>query len=135
MKKTLLILLFLGIAAAAVGLYFYFKPTASVANEKPEFSISAEQLVADFEKDEKAANEKYLGKVIELSGTVSEKSFDSNGILNITLAGEEIAGVTCQMFKENQPKASGVHEGAVCKIKGRCTGILMDVILVDCVIE
>lgn len=135
MKKLLLLILTLGLIGLIVGVYYYFKPAQSVANEKPEFSISSAQLVTDYEKDENASNQKYLGKVIEIKGLVSEKSTDKAGIVSITLAGEEIAGVTCQMFHTETEKTKSIQEGDELTIKGRCTGILMDVVLVDCVIN
>lgn len=135
MKKTLLILVAIGLIAGLIGVYLYFKPVRSVADEKADFSLTAGKFVAEYEKDEKAANAKYLGKVVEIGGTVSEINTDKNGTININLAGEEIAGVSCQMFKDQKENTKNIKEGDEVNIKGRCTGILMDVVLTDCVIN
>ena len=44
----------------------------SIMDEDPEFRISAIQLAAEYESDESAANEKYNGKVIVVTGIVSK---------------------------------------------------------------
>jgi len=135
MKKVLLILLALGIIGAGVGYYLYNKPTKSVADEKTDFTLKSAELISAFENDEKAANQKYLGKVIEITGNVSEKMKDKDGTIVITLAGEEISGVRCEMFKDQGDNVKGIKEGDECVIKGHCKGVLMDVVMGDCVIS
>ena len=85
--------------------------------------------------DEKKANAKYLGKIVEVSGIISEKTKDRIGNYNITLQGPDLAGIGCEFENKVQDKLANLKEGQEVKIKGICTGVLMDVVLVDCVIE
>ncbi|QQR87163.1 MAG: hypothetical protein IPJ76_02735 [Flavobacteriales bacterium] len=76
-KRAILIL---GIVAASVGGWYayreYNRGVESTAEESAAATLNAEQLVADFVADENAANTKYVGKVVEVVGTV--KSIEGN---------------------------------------------------------
>ena len=49
---------------------FFQKPVTSVEKQKTQFVLNVDELLSEFEKDETHANEKYLDKVIEVSGSV-----------------------------------------------------------------
>ena len=136
MKKKILAGLLLVIASCvAYGLYLYYKPHQSVANETPAFQIEAAALAGEYELNEKLADSKYLGKVVEVRGIISEKIIDQNGKIMVTLAGQDLAGVGCEFEKNALSDATGLKEGDRVTIKGICTGALMDVVLVDCVVS
>ena len=113
--------------------YLFNKPHQSIADETPAFSLDATTLVGEFDKDEKSANTKYLGKIIEVNGVVAEKLKDKNGNINVTLQGADLSGVGCEFEPNAQSSLASLKEGQEVKIKGICTGVLMDVVLVDCV--
>lgn len=46
------------------------EPTIDLANSKPDFTFKAEDFYAEVKNDPNAAKAKYLGKVIEITGTV-----------------------------------------------------------------
>ena len=71
MKKIIIPVLLVGLVAAGIGYYMYNKPVESLEKKKADVSVTASQIIADYEADEKAANDKYLGKVVEVSGKVS----------------------------------------------------------------
>ena len=133
-KKIFLALGILAISGVAFAIYLFNKPHQSILNENPDFKLESTQIVSEFENNEDAANKKFNGKVIEVVGIVSEKSKDEQGKLNITLQGADIAGIGCVFEKAAQSKAAALSEGQEVKIKGICTGILMDVVMVDCVV-
>ncbi len=133
-KKIIIILILCGAIAAATGLYLFNKPRESVADMKTELRSEAALLVADFESDEQKANEKYLGKVIEVTGVVSVSNINEQGELNVTLMGGDLAGVGCQFENTKKAVNKKINIGDTVTIKGICTGILIDVVLVDCVI-
>jgi hypothetical protein len=133
-KKIIGVSLLLGILLASGYAYYLFqKPHQGIADESPTFSVNAASLVSEYDKDEKAANAKYLGKVIEVKGVISEKVKDEKGKYNITLQAEDIAGVGCEFDPASQKDIMNLKEGQEVCIKGICTGVLMDVVLVDCV--
>ena len=68
-------------------------------------------------------------------GVIAEKTKDKKGNYNLTLQGPDLAGIGCEFENKLQNKLATLKEGQTIKVKGICTGILMDVVLVDCVIE
>jgi hypothetical protein len=135
LKKIIYITLVVLISGLGFGFYLYNKPHQGIANEQPAFRLSAATLISDYDKNENLANTKYLGKVVEVKGVISEKSKDEKGNFNLTLQGPDLAGVGCQFDPKADEKFAMVKEGQEVVIKGLCTGVLMDVVLVDCVIE
>lgn len=136
MKKIILIGGILGmLTAGSIGVYLFNKPHQSIKSVDADYQEAAPELVARFQEDEESCNKKYLGKVIEVTGSVSDIAIDEKGVLNVTLTGGDLSGVICQFEKANQEAALHLKKGESVSIKGICTGCLMDVILVDCVIS
>lgn len=110
----------------------YDKPHQSAAGESVSLSIPADSLYHEYQSDEHTADQKYLGKVIEVSGKISEIQHNGSSEIWILSTQPGGGGINCELFpgaKTNlHPKA-----GDVVTIKGRCTGFLMDVNLADCV--
>jgi hypothetical protein len=68
-KKIILILIVLGAVGIAAYNYLY-KNHRDISSEEA-VEISTQQLISDFEKEEEAANKKYLDKTIQIEGTVT----------------------------------------------------------------
>ncbi len=119
---------------AAFGFYKYNQPHKNIGNAISDFELSSVQLFSDFELNEKESNTKYLDKIIEVNGVVNDFSKDDSGVATITLdSGNEMFGVICQMDNMSKHKRSEFKIGEKVKLKGICTGILMDVVLVRCI--
>lgn len=135
MKKVLITLLSLAAIGMGVGYLIYNKPFEDMNRAKADATLSASELFTAFESDEAAANEQYLDKVVQVSGTVREASTDASGIISITLeSGNELAGVICQLDNLSEHPRKEFKPGEQITIKGVCTGMLMDVVLVRCVL-
>ena len=131
MKKIIVLIMILAVGAASFGFYYYNKPRTGVVGLKPAHSLTASALFDSYAADENASNAKYLGKVIEVSGTITSVETDDRGTMNITLdAGNEMSAVNCQI--EKQDNMPDVSKGNAVVIKGICSGLLLDVVLVDC---
>ncbi len=101
-------------------------PHASLAKSPIDFVLSPEELLLAFEEDEETANKKYLDKVIEVSGKVV-KTEESNGKTSIYLdANNPLSNIIFQLEKSEEE----IKLGDQIKLKGICTGYLLDVILV-----
>jgi len=76
-KKTALIIATLLILVSG-GIYFYygylFKEARNIESENPEISISATQLMEDYDSDPKKADLKYLNKTIQIDGLVTKET-------------------------------------------------------------
>lgn len=115
------------ILSSAVAYQMYQKPRVGVDDKKPDYTLSAVALYHDFYTNENAANEKYNNKVLEVSGEIAEMKQEENKT-TILLKGTEAGGINCSL-KNKVEKPISI--GSNVKIKGRCTGFLMDVNLVD----
>jgi hypothetical protein len=136
-KKIISVLIFiaLGLLALAVSTYLFInQPKKSTASRKAKFTVTAQQLLSEFESGEEAANAKYLDKVVLVEGTVSTVDAE-NGRTTIMLdTGNPLGRISCELSADESAKGVTLKENDTAKIKGICTGILMDVVLVDCVI-
>ncbi|MFN0200214.1 MAG: OB-fold protein, partial [Bacteroidia bacterium] len=91
-KKLLLLGLVVGVIGGGIGFYLFNKKVASTNDAKADFTLKMEDLYADFEKDEKAAVEKYKDRVVEVSGVVKSKSDEDKQHIAVTLGNESMSG-------------------------------------------
>jgi hypothetical protein len=135
-KRTILwlgILLLVG-AAVGWGWHLYDKPHQSAAGESAAATVNADTLYHQYSTDEHAADEKYMGKVIAVTGRLTEIQHSGNSIIWILSTQPGGGGINCQLFAGTKVDPEP-HPGDPVTIKGRCTGFLMDVNLADCVPE
>jgi len=135
MKKIVVIIVVLGLVGAGYGYYLYNKPVANLDHQDADFALTAEDLFSQFENNEFDANQKYLGKIIEVSGKVKDLSIGDSGDLNMILAsGSEMFGINCGITDVNESRYKNYKVGDSVWVKGECAGISMDVVLTRCVI-
>ena len=79
MKKLLLGLLIFFLSLALGGFYAWNMSGDSVAKKDADHSLSASTLYQEYSSNEKKSNVKYIGKTIEVTGTISEMSQDQEG--------------------------------------------------------
>lgn len=133
MQKRVLffVLAILCLLIAGWAYYLYQKPRAGVTGTKADFAISAPALYKEFTMNEEAATKKYVDKVLQVTGKVQQIDSMQGNVNVILYADVADGGVNCTFAgNENIPKA-----GEEVVIKGRCTGFLMDVSLVDAELE
>ncbi|MEI8203037.1 MAG: hypothetical protein WCH34_08510 [Bacteroidota bacterium] len=124
--KIILILFLVGIVAALLVYKFYInKPHPDYEKLPADFKLQTEVLYNEYVKDKKAADTKYNGKVVELSGKVS-KIETSDTLVMITFVfkqgdfGDE--GIRCTMLPKYNEETKKIASGADVKIKGFCSG-------------
>jgi hypothetical protein len=136
-KMTYIKILVVLICAAAVyGEYLYNKPHQSAATQTADRFVAADALYHQYEKNEHVADSMYTGKIIEVKGVLA--SVDLTGEADILELSPQATGggISCQMFAHDKSTAPVYPAiGSIVIIKGKCTGFLMDVNLVDCGIE
>lgn len=135
MKRTLLYgIALVVLLGGAVGYYLYNKPHQDMRRATPAFKLTAAQLFSEYDADEAAANEKYLGKVIEVSGEVRSVDRGEEGRIAVTLeSGHPMFGVVCELDELSEPKRTEFAAGEQVTFRCVCTGKLMDVVLNRCV--
>src|SRR5690606_21581140 len=100
--------------------------------DRPEFLVSASELITAFEENERAANDKYLGKVVEVHGTVTEVIEKQNSFVLLLGDTSTVSRVSCTLEGDNDDMAYGLRAGDALTLRGICSGRLLDVVLVDC---
>jgi hypothetical protein len=136
MSKKLLFGIGLLLVLAGLGIAYtmYNKPHENIRKASASHHLQATELMAAYEADEMDANDDYLGKIIEVSGTVSDAATDANGLTTVTLAsGNPIGGIVCELDIHTSHPRKSFSLGESVTMKGKCTGYLMDVVLVRCV--
>src|SRR5450755_4111229 len=119
---------------AGWGIYKVFKPHTNVEGEQAVATLSAPNLYNEFQQAENMANKKWVGKIIEVSGSISSVS-ESGNYVSINLQASANGGVNCSILKKDLNPDDKFNKGDSITIKGKCTGFLMDVNLVDCVVK
>lgn len=132
-RNIFLILLVLVIAAVLVWMYTFKKADTDVSSKKADYALSSSELLAAFEKNETEANQKYLNKIVIVTGTVESVSQDSVGISVYLKEPDAMAGIICGFNSEGN--VTGIRKGTSINVKGICTGYLMDVVLNKCSVE
>ena len=135
MKKLIGIGFLLALLGLGVGYFMYNKPHQNMEKAEADMTLEATTLFSAFESNEAEANEKYLDKIIKISGTIKEVNIDEEGNISLTLeSGNELFGVICQMDNLTKQEKTDFKIGEPVTLKGICTGMLMDVVLVRCVV-
>ena len=67
-----LISLVLVIAGFIFGLYQFNRHSPDLSKSRPDFSLTSQELYSVFEQDEEAANQKFVGKIVEVTGMVAQ---------------------------------------------------------------
>lgn len=123
---------------AVVGAIFawteYNRGVAGVASMASVAKLQAPELLAEFTADEDAATAKFVGtkeQAIEVTGTIRSMENSDNGKVTVVLETDDaLAGIVCEFAEADVPETW--RAGATVTVKGICTGMLMDVVLVRC---
>jgi len=134
MKKLIITIIFVVVVAAIGGYLYVFRDAdTDVGRKVADYDLTAKELVEHFELNEDSANSMFLGKIISVEGVVDNK-VEKDGEVTIYLkASEDISGVLCH-FNTNLGDLGKVYEGENLKVKGICSGYLLDVVLNQCAI-
>lgn len=118
-RRILLIITVLLVLAGLASTYFYLEQTPDVVQRRADEYVNAKELIDAFQQDASAAKEKYLEKVVEVTGTV--KSIDPSGTV---VLGEEGAAsdVVAGLDRRHLNDHDKLKEGSVVVIQGICSG-------------
>ncbi len=100
----------------------YNQETATSSVGEPDFTIQPAVLMDAFEKDAAGANQKYVGKIIRFSGSVTEIAGDSSILLTLN-AWKEGYSVNCDFDITLKEKLSAVLQGDSVLLQCSCSGL------------
>jgi tRNA_anti-like len=133
-RKTIQYSFFVILIIIAGSAFFTFKEynrkRKDIAEEPAAYSLGSAEFIAAFATNEKAANQKYLDKVVVISGTVKSADKDEQGDYTVVLGdAASMSSVRCSMDSTHNNEAAGLLPGAMLKVKGLCTGFNSDELL------
>ena len=115
-------------------LYYYNKPHVNVEKSNAVYSLTAQNLIKEYQENEKNTNEKYTERVIQIEGDVYDIStLRGNTVVTLKDSVSE-SSIICHMQAEDNKRVLSLKKGARVTIKGVCTGYLLDVIMVRCIL-
>lgn len=131
--KLLYVFILLVFAGIFAGIYMYNKPQKDMNRQKADFILTAKELHKEFTADEPAANQKYIGKTIELSGKITSVNIESDKVVSIILeTSDEMSSVICTFRERMDPRDINTMKPVT--VRGELSGFLMDVLLNNCVL-
>jgi hypothetical protein len=112
------------ILAGLYGYKEYTRTNKKLTKVHPDFSISADSLISEFEKADSVAYQKYDDKVIEVTGVIKNSSMENF----IILLGDpgKLSAVKCELdtsFRKDVPEPV---IGAIAVVKGHFVGFQKD---------
>ncbi|MBX7243143.1 MAG: OB-fold putative lipoprotein [Bacteroidia bacterium] len=139
MKKKHVILIIILMLSAGAGYYGYKEFTReheSLNETKADIAMPSSELIAAFTNDENKANAQFLDKIISVRGVVKSVQKDDKGLYTVFLGSEgEMSSVSCQVDDKESATVQNLKPGDKVTFKGVCTGMLMDVVLIRCVLQ
>ena len=139
-KKNVFARAVLFIIAVLIVFYIYPKLTnkmdekTHVKYTDPAVSITASRLYGIYEQNEPAADKKFKGKIVSVSGEIGSIGKDMIGKFNICLKTQDsLCGIQCFFDKAHKKNVVAQEKGAHITITGRCDGKTGRVILRKCV--
>lgn len=120
----------------------YNRTNVDVASETAAFNLKAIDLIKEFNDNGSAATNRYVGKIIAVTGLVKNLKQDERGYFTVSLGDStSMSSVRCSIDSMYTQKATSVKPGMMLMVKGNCTGfdsdelLGLDVIVNRCVIE
>ncbi|HFS67943.1 MAG TPA: hypothetical protein ENK67_07010 [Flavobacteriia bacterium] len=127
-KKIILAVIISILIIMAFIIKIYNKPHINVTKTLAKFNVTSQKLTDDFLTDEDNANKKYVNQIIQVSGTIAE--VDQRIILIKDVNSD--SDIQCNFKKSIMD--NDLKNGQKIIVKGLCTGYLLDVVLIDCVL-
>ncbi len=128
-KKIGILILILIIAVVGIGTYMWNKPAPKAENQDA-LKVDAKALFNDYAKSNAHGDSLYLGKWLEVTGTVQSVDTNQDGKkIMILETGDMMSAVMCVMRDKNETS----EKGKAVVIRGKCTGLVNDVVVNDCI--
>jgi len=112
------------------------QPNTPSEETSVKFTISAADLYDAFSRNDNNSGQKYINKIIEVSGPVASIQTDSSDKSVIFLL-DDLFGIRCTMDSaysaSNVNRIMGLSPGEHIRLKGKCLGFQTDVLLSECI--
>lgn len=134
-KKYFLLLLSVALVLAAiVGYRWVNKPVVQMSEAVCKSRLSASELFNDYANRTSYADSCYTSHVIEVFGKIRSISMEGSNKSLVLETDDIIFGIDCAIDSTNHQKLTNLKEGQDVEIRGECSGMLSDIIMVRCII-
>jgi hypothetical protein len=104
--------------------------TKKVQSQAPSYTLSADKLVSEYKANEVAADAKYKGHVVVVSGTIESIGKDIMDQAYVVIGGQGfLDGVQCMFTKGEESSVARLSKGQHVTIKGEVSGKMGNVLL------
>ena len=107
---------------------------ASPATAQPDYIVSPQQIVAEYDANEIAADNKYKRKTVRITARIEDIGKDLMDSPFITFSdGQQFSmrGVQCYFKKSEAAKLGALAKGQQVTIQGKVKGLMMNVLIED----
>ncbi|AMC11883.1 hypothetical protein Lupro_11670 [Lutibacter profundi] len=127
--------LFLIIVIAFIfGINQYNKPHVNVRDSKVNYVFTPKKLVEEYLQNEMAATKKYADQILQIEGdSYSISTLKGNSVITFKDTTSE-SSIICHLQPEENNKILKLKKDQYITVKGICTGYLLDVVMVECVL-
>ncbi len=133
LRKIIGIILIAIIIGGGVAYYLWNKPHKSAEGVKPVATLTAEELFTQYSTDAAGSDAKYLDKVLEVSGTVSNVSVNELNETKVALSTSDMLAEIAFIMKKGE-NIESLKTGTNIALKGICVGYNTDVELKESVV-
>ena len=121
--KKFLILTLIILVAGGIGIYLIFtEKFEDTGKHAAVFTVTADELIKEFQQNDSAANKKYAEKIILVNGKIAETEA-ADSTINIKMMDTLTGSYIIFAFQEQHiKKAKQLKEGDMVSIKGSCSG-------------
>lgn len=116
-RKIILGIVILVVLAGSVAAWKYFEKSTNYADKKPDITITANEMVAEFETDTAAASKRFMDKIVRVNGIV--KSIDSSAVV---LGEEGPSDVVVGLDDRNSNGIGNLKLGEAATLQGKFSG-------------
>jgi len=104
------------------------------SSTEPDFTVSAPSLFTDYSDNEIAADDRYKGKILQVSGTIRDIGNDIMDDAYVSLAGDGYYG-NVQCFFSDKSVVANLKKGQQITVVGYCDGLMMNVLMKNCILK
>lgn len=110
--------------------------TKQTQTQTPSYTLSADQLYNEYKANEVAADARYKGKIVVVSGTIQNIGKDILDSAYIVVGGEGfLDGVQCSFTKGEESSVARLSKGQRVSVKGEVSGKMGNVQLNKCSLQ
>lgn len=125
------------IVLSAIGSQSQKAETQKNVNAAPELSVTAKEIIGAYEANEVAADQKYKGKIVQVSGiadSIGKDLLDDPYVTVGTGKDFELRQVQCFVEKSGESALASLRPKQKVTVKGKVKGLFGNIGLSDCVV-